>query len=253
MRGFTQFLRKELTETFRTWRIWVLPGLLLFFALTSPVIAKMTPQLLESVASGQEGLQITIPEPTYLDSYSQWVKNLQQLVAIALLLTTGGIIAGERSSGTAVLVLTKPVSRSAFVIAKYLSHALLVIVSTLVGAFACWGTTYAVFGEAPVSRIVEPTAAWLAFALVLIAVMTAFSAGMKSLAAGGAGIGAFFAISILSLWGPALRYSPAGLAGAPSSLLMGENPALVWPLLTGALAVIALVGAAVLIFRRIEL
>ena len=248
-----RFLRKEALEIRRTWRIWVLPGLLLFFAATSPLIAKATPQLLESVAQGQQGVQIVFPEPTYLDSYAQWVKNLQQLVAIALLLTTGGMIAGERSSGTAILVLTKPVSRSAFVVAKFLSHAGLTVAATVLGAAVCWGTTYAVFGEAPAKGIVEPTAAWLVFAVTLVAVMTLMSSALTSLAAGGAGIGVFFALSVLSLWGPALRYSPAGLMSAPGSLLAGESVEVLWPVATSAIAVIVLVAASTRVFGRKEL
>ena len=32
MNGFAPFLRKEFNETIRTWRLWVLPGFLLFSA-----------------------------------------------------------------------------------------------------------------------------------------------------------------------------------------------------------------------------
>ena len=44
MSGFAAFAGKEAREILRTWRIWVLPGILLFFALTGPVLAKLTPQ-----------------------------------------------------------------------------------------------------------------------------------------------------------------------------------------------------------------
>lgn len=253
MRGFARFLGKELMEIVRTWRIWVLPGLLLFFAATSPILAKATPALLESAMQGQQGMQITIPDPTYLDGYAQWLKNLQQIVAFALLLTAGGMIAGERTSGTAVLVLTKPVSRGAFVIAKFLSQALLLSTFTAVGALVCWGASVATFGEAPPERLITTTAAWLAFALFLLAVMTLFSAAFKSLAAGGAGLGAFFAVSVAALWGPALRYSPAGVSAAPGKLLMAEEVALAWPLATTAASIVVLLAAAVWVFRRKEL
>lgn len=253
MSGLAHFLRKEFTETMRTWRIWVLPGMLLFFALTSPILAKMTPALLESVAQGQSGVQIIIPDPTYLDAYAQWVKNLQQLIIFALVFGAGGMIAGERVSGTAALVLTKPVSRTAFVIAKFVSNAVLLVVATTMGALVCWGATYATFGEAPIARLASSTGAWLAFALLMLAVMTVLSSAFKTLAAGGLGIGAFFVLSILPLWGPALRYSPAGLSSAPNALLVGESPALLWPLATAAIGVVALVTAAVYVFKRQEI
>lgn len=253
MSGLTRFIGKELLEIVRTWRIWVLPGLLLFMALTSPVLAKSTPAMLQSFVEDQPGVTITVPEPTYLDSYGQWVKNLQQMVLIALLLTSAGLIAGERTSGTAILVLTKPLSRPAFVIAKFLVQCGLLIVATVVGAAVCWAATLAVFGEAPPERLITSTAAWLAFAVLLTAVMVALSARLNALAAGGVGIIAFFAMSILTLWAPAVRYSPAGLVGASSKLLAGEAAQLGWPLATGALSVVVLLAAGVVLFERAEL
>ncbi len=43
MSSFRAFLGKELREIVRTWRIWVLPGIVLFFAVTGPVIARLPP------------------------------------------------------------------------------------------------------------------------------------------------------------------------------------------------------------------
>lgn len=253
MKGFLRFLGKEFTEIVRTWRVWVVPGMLLFMAVSSPVLAKLTPALLASVTSGQEGVRITVPDPTYIDAYAQWIKNLQQMIALALLITTGGMIAGERSSGTAILVLTKPVSRTAFVVAKFLSQTALLVAGTVVGAAVCWGATYTTFGEAPARLLVSTTATWLAFAVLLVAMMTLLSAAFKSIAAGGVGIGGFFVISVLSLWGPALDYSPAGLSVAPNALLADRPVELMWPLVTTAAAVCVLIAAAVLVFRTKEL
>jgi ABC-2 type transport system permease protein len=43
------FARKELHEILRTWRIWVLPGIVLFFAITGPLVARFTPELVGAV------------------------------------------------------------------------------------------------------------------------------------------------------------------------------------------------------------
>ena len=53
MTGLVAFLRKELTEIRRTWRLWVIPGMLVFLGLTSPVIAVLTPALVHSMAATQ--------------------------------------------------------------------------------------------------------------------------------------------------------------------------------------------------------
>ena len=84
MSGLGAFLRKELTEIVRTWRIWVIPGMLVFFGITSPIIAALTPALVHSMASSQPGVVIRIPQPTALDAYAQFLKNLDQFILIAI-------------------------------------------------------------------------------------------------------------------------------------------------------------------------
>ena len=56
MIGLGAFLGKELTEIRRTWRLWVIPGMLLFFGVTSPIIAALTPALVQSMAASQPGV-----------------------------------------------------------------------------------------------------------------------------------------------------------------------------------------------------
>ena len=68
MTGFGAFLRKELTEIRRTWRHWVVPGMLVFLGVTSPIIAAVTPALLRSMSTAQPGMVIQVPEPTALDA-----------------------------------------------------------------------------------------------------------------------------------------------------------------------------------------
>ncbi len=134
-------MRKEFTEIRRTWRWLVLPGLLLFFAVSGPVTARLSPELLRSVL----GTDANLPTPTYLDSWAQWTKNLSQLGVFVLLGTLGGAVSGEVRQGTALLVLTKPVSRAAFVLAKVVANAVLVVVAVVIGMLVTWVTTVALF------------------------------------------------------------------------------------------------------------
>src|SRR6185503_13824521 len=145
MSGFTAFLRKELTEIRRTWRLWVIPGMLVFFGITSPIIAALTPALVQSMAAAQPGVVIQLPPPTAFDAYGQFLKNLDQFVLLAVVITGAGVVSGERSSGTAILALTKPLSRGAFVVAKILSQVVLLVAATALGTAACLGMTAVVF------------------------------------------------------------------------------------------------------------
>jgi ABC-2 type transport system permease protein len=135
MSGYAAFAGKEAREILRTCRIWVLPGILLLFALTGPVLAELTPQLLGAVG-GDRFKGLVLPTPTYHEVYGQWIKNLSGTAPFVLIIVYGSIISSERKSGTAVLVLTKPVSRTAFIIAKAVVHsaflAVLVVAGTLI-------------------------------------------------------------------------------------------------------------------------
>lgn len=255
MRGFGAFLRKEVSEILRTWRIWVLPGIVVFFALSGPVLARFQAELIATLLpAGESGISIQIPEPRFADAYLQWTKNLSQMVLFAVIIMFGGMISGEKRSGTAVLVLTKPLSRAAFVVAKFMSQAGLLVVAVVVGALLTWAMTYAMFGEAPAAVLAEATCAWLVFAVLFVAIMELFSATLDS-QAGAAGLGflVYILLSIASLWGPALRHSPAGLISAPNALILGEAEPLLWPILASVVLALACLVASVAVFRRREL
>lgn len=255
MSGFRAFLQKELREIFRTWRIWVLPGIVLFFAVSGPPLAKITPDLLGALLSEQQtGVVITLPDPTYVDAYLQWSKNLSQVVLFAVIIMFGGAISAEKRSGTAVLVLTKPLSRSAFIYAKAVSHLVLLIGTVSLGAAVTWGVTYAVFGEAPPGILAQATGAWLSLGVVFVGIMLVLSAAMDS-QAGAAGVGflLYIALTIAGLWSFALQYTPAGLVNAPTDILLGKAGALLWPVASAIGAALLLVGLARLIFERREL
>src|SRR5690242_14042292 len=212
MNGFTTFLAKEFTEIRKTWRIWVIPGMLLFFAITSPIIAQITPGLMASLSKGRPGVVVQIPPATWRDSYAQYLKSLSQMVLIAVVITGAGAVSGERSSGTAVLTLTKPVSRASFVLAKIVSQAGLLIGATLVSTAVCAGLTIAIFGSGPLGPLLASVSIWMIDALLLIIVMTLFSSGFAARgASAGAGLGFFFLTLLISIWPPANRYTFVGL------------------------------------------
>lgn len=253
MTGFTRFLLKELRELASTWRLWVLGGAMLFFALTSPAIAQFTPALVESLTGSQPGLVIDIPDPTYRDALAQWLKNLTQMVSIIVVVVAAGSVASEVASGTAALVLTKPVSRAAFVWAKFVAQVLVLAVFTVAGTTVLDLMTRAVFGSSEGGATWGATGLWFVSAVVMSAAVTALSCRLSALASAGAGVGVYFLMSALTLWGPAVRYSPAGLMSAANTVSAGGDASVAWPLATAAVftVVIVTVGAGVFSAREI--
>ena len=250
MTGFTALLGKELLEIARTWRGWVLFLILLFFAITGAPLALYTPQILASLSETQ-ALSIALPDPTYLDAYAQWIKNLEQLGIVALIISSGGIIAGELGSNTAAVVLSKRISRPAFVLAKFVAQVLFVSVAVVITtAVAEVATTFA-FGATAPADLFTAAGSWLVFAWMMVAIVVWLSALVSPLAAGGLGVGTFFAVSLLGLFRPLAEYSPAGVSAVTAALMRGAPVTSYWPLVTGVLVtVVALIGAVAAFSRR---
>lgn len=254
MSGFRAFLAKELHEIRRTWRIWVLPGLLLFFAATSPVIALLTPKMVASIAGSQPGLVIHLPPPTAADAYGQFLKNLTQIVLVALVIASAGTVSGERASGTAILALTKPLSPGAFVLAKVVSQSLLLITFTALGTAVCAGVTALLFPSGDVQALAAAVALWLTYALLLVTVMTLLSAGFASRgAAAGAGLAFYLVTFVVAIWPAASKHTFVGLLGASSKALAGRTPPLTWPVATAVAGALLTAAGAVAVFRTKEL
>ncbi|HEX9093092.1 MAG TPA: ABC transporter permease [Coriobacteriia bacterium] len=243
--GFVEFVRKEAVEILRTWRIWVLPGMALFFAISGPALAKFTPQILQAVA----GMDASAVEklmggaPSFYASYGQWIKNLSQVVFFAVLIIYGGIVSSERTSGTAILVLTKPVSRTAFVVAKYVVHALFLAAILVIGTLVTWGLTALVFGQAPGQALWQASLSWLVLAWFFLALMTLLSVLLSSQAgAAGAGVGAWAVLALLSMSPWMVLFTPAGLIVSPAAVAAGAPFPSVWPVVG------SLVGAGLLVW-----
>lgn len=248
------FARKEAVEIVRTWRIWVLPAIILFFAITAPLLARFTPEIVGAVAGNQLG-GVTLPPGTALDAYGQWIKNLSQITLFALIIIYGGIVSSATSSGTAILVLTKPMSRAGFVAVKAAIHSTFVVVLAVLGALVTWGLTAVVFGTAPAGEIWSSTLVWIALGVFYLALMTFFSVLVPSAAgAAGAGVGAFVVLTIGGIWKPLSDHSPAGLPAQAAALAAGQKvPDMLWPVAVSLILAVGLVAAAAALFRRKEL
>lgn len=250
MTGYRAFLVKELREVVATWRLYVLPVTLLVCAVASPLLAKATPYLVSTVAN----LPLKLPDPTVADAYAQWTKNLGQVALLVVIVSFSSAVNGERSSGTAAMALSKGLTPAAFIAAKVTAAVGLVVLPTALATVVMALTTQAVFGHASWVRLFAATGVWVALALWGVTAVILLSTALESASAtAGLGIAAWVVLSVISAWGPAARWSPAGLLGAPTALAAGTETSWAWPLATGIVTAALFVVAAVLVMRRREL
>ena len=252
MSGFGTMLRKEFREIVTTWRVWVCAGAFAIFGIVDPVLARFTPIILGSVIGDQ--IPIELPDPTYRDAWAQWTGDLVQLLTIVLIALAAASVAGEVSSGTLIIPLTKPIGRPAFVLAKFFAVVGLTLTSVAIGTALATAVTFAMFDGAAAGPVWKAAGVWLVLAVLLIAVtMLGSCLTSSTMAAFMIGFVAYIAIALAGLWQPARAYSPAGLTEAIGNLASGESVAVAWPVAaTLALAALALCGA-ILGFTRREL
>jgi ABC-2 type transport system permease protein len=253
MAGLGPLLRKELLEQWRTLRLPVVATIFLLVGLSSPLLARFTPEILKAVAGDQ--FSITLPVPTAADAVDQLSKNLGQFGGLIAVLLAMGAVASEKERGTAALLLTKPVSRAAFLGAKLVAIGLTLGVSVAVATAGAWFYTLVLFRALPLSGVAAGAVLqWLTLMAWASITFVGSTLTRSSLAAAGLGIVAFIVVGILGVLPTVGRFLPTGLGGPARALALGiAGPDALGP----TVATIVLIGGASLLawlaFRRQEL
>jgi ABC-2 type transport system permease protein len=251
--GLGSMLRKELLEQWRTRRLLVVAIVFSAIGIGSPLLARYTPELVKALAGDQ--FQIVIPPPTAHDAVDQFLKNVGQAGVLTAILLAMGSVAVEKERGTAALLLTKPLSRAAFLLAKLLAIGSTLLVGLLLAAIG--GYTYtAILFEA------LPPVGWSIMAGLLLLGLMAYASltflgsalSRSSLAAAAIGIGAMIVLAIISALPGIGPFTPGGLNGPGAAIAVGKDPgAVIGPVVVNLAGVLAVFGVAWLAFRRQEL
>jgi ABC-2 type transport system permease protein len=251
------FLRKEFTAIFKTYRFWVIPVVLFFFSVMSPAMAKLTPQILD--AAMPKGMAIKMPAPQLTDAFAQWFKNLSQIGVLAIILLTMGIVAEEKTSGTILLIVTKPVSRANVILSKFFAQSTWLGISFIAAAAICYVYAAVIFKFQKLAEFAQANVLYLMYFILVVAVTIFFSAVMKNqIAAGGLTLIATMGISIVAALSPTFdKYAPTGLTTVGLKLALGQKGAELsrsaWPAAITVLCIAALLAISIVIFNREEL
>jgi ABC-2 type transport system permease protein len=237
---FRTLLAKEFREQWRTWKMIVFMAVFLITGMISPVLAKYTPELLKMVPNLPAGLADIIPTPTMADSVVQYLKNTEQFGILLVILLTMGVVAQEKERGTAAMLLTKPVSRSAVILAKWLSGMTIVLTGLLADGLACLAYTAVLFE--PIPFVAFWTLNLLLLVYLGVYLTIALTASTLARSQSVAAAGAFGGLIVLLILGSIPRLSdfmPGQLVAWGSSLVL-KGDVTAWPALGVAIGIIAL-------------
>lgn len=253
--SFTAFLKKEFMEAYKTPKGIIIGIIFLFFGILSPLTAKYMNEII-SMAGQQPGLEIKLPPPTYLQSYEQFFKNIYLMMTIVIILVFAGSVAEEKSRGTIVLVLTKCLSRQAFILCKLISAILLFTLSYLAATTICIFYTALMFPEFMNSGIIIALLLYWVYGFLMITLTLLVSILSNSMTVAAiSGFGCFAFISAISAMPYIGKYTPGVLQELSWELINNTKTpadALIPALITATGGIMA-VAAGLAIFRRQEL
>lgn len=237
MTGLTALLKKEFREQLKTYKLLIIAGLFLFFGLSTPLMLKYLPQLLELAG---EDIIIELPPATAVQALGEYAGTIVQVGVLVAVLFAMGAVARERERGTAAMVLSKPVGRGAFVMAKLMAMSTSFIIALGVASIACYVYTVLLLGEVDAAGFLALNLLLLLFFILCLAVTLLFSSLFKSsLVAGGIALAVLIGQAVLTQVPWIGDYAPGGLISWGTELLSGEA-ANVWPAV--AMSIVIIIG-----------
>jgi ABC-2 type transport system permease protein len=253
MNLFTAF-RKEWLEALRNYRLLVVVMVLAFFGMTSPLLAKITPQIVTAVVPQGTDLSQIIPTPTVWDAIAQYVKNMGQFSMVLALLLGMGTVVQEKERGIAAMMLVKPLPRGSFLVAKFLALAAIFAISIVIAGIGSYYYTMVLFETMNFLNWLVLNLFLFIYVLVIISISLFCSTVSKSqAAAGGIAAGIIASGLIIGVIRGLGKYLPGELITWGVRLMHG-NTSSSWLALTISLGlIIILLLAAWLIFKNQEI
>lgn len=250
MRGYLAFVKKEWTENLKNFRFPILFAVFLIFGMLSAFLAKFTPELLSTLAPDME----MAAQPVPLDAWKQFYKNISGVGFSAFIILFGSCLSQEYAKGTLVLMVTKGLSRSAVILAKYTVAALLMAICYWAGYAAACGCTALLWPNSALPNAALAAASlWLVGFLYLSILMVGCVLFKQTFTAILFTGGVVALISLLGVAEPLVKYNPFILTFKNVDLLSGSAlPAdFVLPaLISAALSVFGLLLALRLFDRK---
>jgi ABC-2 type transport system permease protein len=255
MNLFTAF-RKEWMESLRSYRLLIVIVVLIFFGLTSPLQAKLLPQVLAQALPVPAGADISalIKPATVVDVVTQYVKNMGQFDLILAVLLGMGAVAQEKDKGTAAMMMVKPLPRGSFLGAKFLGLATVFAIAITIAGIGSYYYTGLLFEWMDILPWLLLNVFLFIYVLVILAI-TLFSSTITNSQAAAAGI----TVGILALgWIAGVirgfgKYLPGELNTWGQRLMLGATNASWIALAVSIVLIVVPLLAAWLIFKRQEL
>lgn len=251
MRIFLSLLKKEAIEGARTKKMISTFILFLFIGLISPLTAKLTPMILQSIATGN--IDINAAPPSEIDSWTQFFKNISQIGMFGLAIILSTQMANEFQKGTLINLLSKGLPRYQVVLSKIFYNFILWFNAYFCSFILTYFYTKYFFGISfPIRNILMANLLPFIFGLFLI------SLEILSGVISGNVIGTLILTTvgiviqlILSIRDEIVKYMPIALIGKPVNLIKGIGYDDYYvPIITGSILLILCIVISIAVINK---
>lgn len=255
MNQWITLFNKEMLEMSRNFKwIWV-PIVFILLAVKEPLTLYYMPQIIDSLGGLPEGAVIEMPVPSAEEVLVAIQGQFNTLGVLIIVLASMGVVAAERKSGVAGLILVKPISYTSYVTSKWAGAMVLLWAAYFIGYFASWYYVVLLFEAVPFVDFFQSyvmNGIWLSFVLT---VAIFFNSIFKS--PGAVGFISITTVIVLSLisstfshW---IEWSPSLLTSYTSLFLMNQQlPKETLPTIIVSIVIMLtmLVGSIVILRKR---
>ncbi|WEK54761.1 MAG: ABC transporter permease subunit [Candidatus Cohnella colombiensis] len=245
--------RKEMLESTRNFKWLWIPLVFLLLGISNPISSYYMPQILEANGIDSETVAL-LAMPTAAEIMAKSLSQYGTIGIIVLALGFMGIIATERQSGSAIMVLVKPVSYTSYIMAKWSAMAVITVAALGLGQLGTWYYTGVLFETVSFQLIWTSFLVYALWLLFLNSITLLFSCLLKSI--GGiafitVGVAALLSLvtGLLSEW---MKWSPSRLSSEAGNLLLeGQSSNDLWLVIVVTMIIIGgLVVASVAASKR---
>ena len=151
MKNYTIFLKKELFEALKTYKLLIMGAVFLFLGMSAPLTAMFMPEILRwALASdpATAGMDLggLLAEPAAFDSWMQFFSSyIGQMGIFALVIVFSTMLSSEFSRGTLTIMLSKGLSRSSVILSKLTNAIIIWTACYALAALVAWGYTVYLF------------------------------------------------------------------------------------------------------------
>lgn len=236
----------------RSYRLIWIPVVFIILGIMQPLVTYYMKDIMEASANVPAGLLDSYAMPEAAEVMAQALGQYGSIGMLVLALGAMNSLAGERSSGTAELLLVRPISPAVVVLAKWTAQLTLLTVALGLGAAGAGYYTEELMGPLSWSGVLAATGIYGLWLLSAVSLTLLFSSFLRGAAAVFLALALAAAMSLARTVLPfSLTWLPAALPEMSAEVLVEGSTAGAAPFLSAAVLIaLCIAGSAWLTHRN---